>query len=86
MSFINNNLYQIFVVLSREFALLDKVPALFYYVALSYVWGRADPKETDPLPQVILDAMAVTKKLGYKFLWVGNIVSIKLAPTNKLDK
>ncbi|KAN0108704.1 HET domain containing protein [Hyaloscypha variabilis] len=51
------------------------------YVALSYVWGRpSDTSENlsseDPsklpanLPHTIWDAMTVTKRLGYQYLWV----------------
>ena len=40
------------------------------YVALSYVWGVSNVKDSDPLPKVISDAMIVTKKLGFQFLWV----------------
>ncbi|KAI0551851.1 heterokaryon incompatibility protein-domain-containing protein [Xylaria curta] len=53
------------------------------YVALSYVWGKCDTqphdgtqhagdptKLPDALPMVIEDAMSVTKKLGYNYLWV----------------
>ncbi|KAI8649837.1 HET domain-containing protein [Fusarium keratoplasticum] len=46
------------------------------YCALSYVWGAAyrDAKPTflDPgsIPNVIADAIEVTSRLGYRFLWV----------------
>jgi hypothetical protein len=47
------------------------------YVTLSYVWGNvAEPSSTDPnklsreAPQLIQDAMEVTRRLGYKYLWV----------------
>jgi hypothetical protein len=46
-------------------------------VTLSYVWGNvAEPSSTDPnklskeAPQLIQDAMEVTRRLGYKYLWV----------------
>jgi hypothetical protein len=39
-------------------------------VALSYVWGVLNLGDTDPLPKVISDAMIVTMKLGYQYLWV----------------
>lgn len=49
------------------------------YVALSYVWGR--PTKSCPettkvringttVPQVVLDAITITQKLGLKYLWV----------------
>lgn len=51
------------------------------YVALSYMWGRSDgvvetqrpnKRKLCPsnVPLVILDAITVTKKLGFKYLWV----------------
>ncbi|KAE9371965.1 HET-domain-containing protein [Stipitochalara longipes BDJ] len=46
------------------------------YVALSYVWGLSSDKSEDPnrlpakLPNTIQDAMTVTKRLGYRYLWV----------------
>jgi hypothetical protein len=55
------------------------------YVTLSYVWGRraAEPSEYQPtqqnldrgrlphdLPQTINDALEVTIKLGYRYLWI----------------
>ncbi|KAF7536328.1 hypothetical protein G7054_g4627 [Neopestalotiopsis clavispora] len=44
------------------------------YIALSYVWGTSscepgDRKKFEPEP-LIKDAMIVTKRLGYKYLWV----------------
>ncbi|KAJ0122413.1 HET-domain-containing protein [Diaporthe amygdali] len=47
------------------------------YVALSYVWGSTHTNEEDRdcelpsrLPQVVQDAVVVTKSLGHRFLWV----------------
>lgn len=44
------------------------------YLALSYVWGRTEGSRTDTslalAPGVVRDAMELTRKLGYKFLWV----------------
>jgi hypothetical protein len=46
------------------------------YVALSYVWGLSSDISEDPnrlpanLPNTIQDAMTVTKRLGYRYLWV----------------
>jgi hypothetical protein len=52
------------------------------YVALSYVWGRptvSRPEQTQmeingiKVPQVVLDAIAVTQRLGLKYLWVDRL-------------
>ncbi|KIM98481.1 hypothetical protein OIDMADRAFT_73290, partial [Oidiodendron maius Zn] len=46
------------------------------YVALSYVWGPSPDSCEDlnrfpaNLPDTIQDAMTVTKRLGYRYLWV----------------
>jgi Heterokaryon incompatibility protein (HET) len=44
------------------------------YLALSYVWGGVQPKEgaleKDELPKTIKDAIAVTRGLDIKYLWV----------------
>ena len=46
------------------------------YVALSYVWGPSSVRSEDPdrlpadLPNTIQDAMTVTQKIGYRYLWV----------------
>jgi hypothetical protein len=44
------------------------------YVALSYVWGTSSHASTRSLPspaaRVIEDAITVTKRLGYQYLWV----------------
>lgn len=37
------------------------------YFALSYVWGQ---KVSDCWPRVVEDAIEVTRKLGYRYLWV----------------
>ncbi|OTA60820.1 HET-domain-containing protein [Hypoxylon sp. EC38] len=51
-----------------------KCPPQCRYVALSYVWGGISPQpgalERGELPQTIEDAIAVTKDLGLKYLWV----------------
>jgi len=38
------------------------------YAALSYVWGRTGI--TASWPKVVLDAITVTKRLGFRYLWV----------------
>ncbi|KAK0654749.1 heterokaryon incompatibility protein-domain-containing protein [Cercophora newfieldiana] len=44
------------------------------YFALSYVWGGVMPAsgalEAGTLPQTIEDAITVTKKMGWRYLWV----------------
>ena len=46
------------------------------YVCLSYVWGVAPTQEDVPetgvneLPQTVCDAISVTRRLGYGYLWV----------------
>jgi hypothetical protein len=59
-------------------------PVVFQYVALSYVWGQSLAKDDGDarshnelggnlpsnLPETIRDAMTVTLKLGYRYLWV----------------
>jgi hypothetical protein len=53
------------------------VPALNHpYVALSYVWGQSSAAhgyvEVLPadLPHTVEDAITVTKKLGFRYLWI----------------
>lgn len=63
----------------------DYDPKRVEYVALSYVWGTEQqyvattswmekeepyPLDIHLLPQVILDAIEMTRKLGYTYLWV----------------
>ncbi|ROW00257.1 hypothetical protein VSDG_03598 [Cytospora chrysosperma] len=38
------------------------------YLALSYVWGSLASAES--FPPLVLDAITVTKRLGYRYLWV----------------
>lgn len=41
------------------------------YVALSYVWGKKAQQTAEwPLPKLLQDAVAVTKSLGFRYLWV----------------
>jgi hypothetical protein len=46
------------------------------YVALSYVWGgtRASGERESSFPATICDAITVTLKLGYRYLWVDQYV------------
>jgi hypothetical protein len=48
----------------------------FHYVALSYVWGgtKSSGKDQDEFPATIRDAITVTIRLGYRYLWVDQYV------------
>ena len=53
------------------------VPGEFHlYVALSYVWGYISETSGDPnklsenSPNTIKDAITVTKRLGYRYIWI----------------
>jgi hypothetical protein len=53
------------------------------YVALSYVWGKADSQVNShcrdmamDFPQTIEDSIQVTRHLGYQYLWVDRYVCI----------
>jgi hypothetical protein len=57
------------------------------FVALSYVWGRAeinatitDATQWEHLPLTIQQSIKVTKKLGYRFLWVDRFVRCSQNP------
>jgi hypothetical protein len=45
-----------------------KAPVGCEYVALSYVWGRQSPEETEGYPLTIKDAMKVTSTMGFDYL------------------
>lgn len=51
-------------------------PHRCWYLALSYVWGNQRPRAVEvgeilcSLPQTIEDAITVTLKLGFQYLWV----------------
>lgn len=62
--------------------LLVLTPPSPTYVALGYVWGVSKINDTDPLPKVISDAMIVTKKLGFQYLWLTNTASVSLITGN----
>jgi len=67
------------------------------YVALSYCWGGPQPVTTTTsnlesmkfglellsLPQTIQDAIEVTRKLGFRFLWVDALCIIQDSVTHK---
>jgi hypothetical protein len=59
-------------------------PAACSYVALSYVWGEShgyeqlfSDVETKNLPQTIQDSIEVTRRLGFRYLWVDRYVCIQ---------
>ena len=76
--------------------------ARFYdvYVALSYVWGSSNGKNASKevrgdvdntplplnLPVVILDAIKVTKLLGYRYLWVDKFCIDQNDPEKSMTK
>lgn len=73
------------LVLSKD------LPANTRYITLSYCWGRGKPvvleqrtlasfqREIDPssLPKTIADAADITRRLGYKYLWVDSLCIIQ---------
>jgi len=48
----------------------------FTYVTLSYVWGNSSKpaKILDQFPQTIQNTITVALRIGYRYLWVGQIV------------
>lgn len=45
------------------------------YLCLSYVWGSAsNNSQEDSYPQVVVDAIRVTRALGFRYLWVDKYV------------
>jgi hypothetical protein len=40
------------------------------WLALSYVWGPEEVEKSYQIPKTVEDAIAVTKQLGYRYLWV----------------
>ncbi|KAE8451755.1 hypothetical protein EG329_003212 [Mollisiaceae sp. DMI_Dod_QoI] len=70
------------------------------YIALSYCWGEAQPAQTtkqtldhkleeideSTLPQSIQDAIFVTRKLGYRYLWVDSLCIIQDSDPDKISE
>ncbi|KAF2190194.1 HET-domain-containing protein, partial [Zopfia rhizophila CBS 207.26] len=68
-------------VIDCDLRAITDLPDGFEFLALSYVWGvptrnfsadRSDPGSalSEEIPQVIRDAITVTKNLGFRYLWV----------------
>lgn len=66
-----------------------KKPTRCVYVALSYVWGKPTPENTQQssklskeLPRTIEDSIEATLRLGYRYLWIDRYVrSFSCHPT-----
>ncbi|KAK6224320.1 hypothetical protein QIS74_02647 [Colletotrichum tabaci] len=77
---------------SRLIVSADSSDQRFRYVALSYVWGSAPPEKytyprlPDDLPPVVLDAMRVTMKLGFRYLWVDRYCIWQQDTTHKMSQ
>ncbi|KAL1946199.1 hypothetical protein VTO73DRAFT_15326 [Trametes versicolor] len=70
------------------------------YLALSYVWGEAQPHKTTKsnisaysaridaslLPQTILDAIYVTHTLGFQYLWADSLCIVQDSDEDKLHE
>src|SRR2546421_5289897 len=70
---------------------------IFEYLALSYVWGmeqtyvtthdtlgdKSDHLDISQLPKTILDAIEVTRKLGFRFLWVDSLCIVQDSKEDK---
>jgi hypothetical protein len=63
------------------------------YVALSYVWGVADPSlpaegelETQNFPKVINDSIVVTLTLQFHYLWVDRYCIDQSSSSDKIDQ
>ncbi|KAK5995188.1 hypothetical protein PT974_03585 [Cladobotryum mycophilum] len=52
------------------------------YAALSYVWGR-NPEDVINWPRTVMDAVAVTKELGLRYLWVDRLCINQSDPVEK---
>lgn len=71
-------------------------PAARRYVALSYCWGGPQPVTTTAstlsahqsqiaiktLPQTLKDAISVTRRIGFRYLWVDSLCIIQDSPTD----
>ncbi|KAF2428333.1 HET-domain-containing protein, partial [Tothia fuscella] len=67
-------------VIDCQLMMLVRYPPRCHYITLSYVWGKqtsaartvnvGDAFPERSCPRVIRDAIAVTKILGYRYLWI----------------
>jgi hypothetical protein len=62
------------VIDCHEMVIIESPPNC-QYIALSYVWGTSAVPDMgifqpNTLPQVVIDAIACTLELGYRYLWV----------------
>ncbi|KAK2613145.1 hypothetical protein N8I77_000072 [Diaporthe amygdali] len=55
------------------------------YIALSYVWGT-QAAVSESFSKVVEDSFVVTKKLGYKYLWVDRYCINQNDDTNKHEQ
>jgi len=64
---------------AREVIAAPKDPSL-RYITLSYVWGgvKISEKEQTSFPATIRDAITVTLELGYRYLWIDQLVRGRL--------
>ena len=65
-------------------------PANCDFVALSYVWGRVraaqNPDITQDIPLTVRHSICVTVKLGFKYLWIDQYVSIIVYSLRSITK
>lgn len=67
-------------VIDRESREVVQAPPQCKYLALSYVWGKVKHSENlDDPPPVIADTFTVCARLGLKYMWIDQYVSIFLA-------
>ncbi|SJL08287.1 uncharacterized protein ARMOST_11650 [Armillaria ostoyae] len=71
-----------------------------YYVALSYVWGESQPDRTTTknldsyidsiplknIPTAVMDAITVTQKLGFHYLWVDSFCIVQDSKDDKAQE
>jgi hypothetical protein len=89
-------------VIDVENSCTTEAPKSCSYLALSYVWGRVQQtrlsrevldKWIEPggllsaaLPRTISDAMLLTQKLGYQFLWVDSLCNVQDDPSDRMHQ
>ncbi|KAI1635589.1 HET-domain-containing protein [Biscogniauxia mediterranea] len=79
---------------------LDTPEETHSYVTLSYVWGtmqkyvltrdtlpaKREGLDTQRLPQAVAEAMEVTRKLGFRYIWIDALCIIQDSPEDKLKE